>query len=132
MHYNEKGQEVPDTTPVEAPIHFSRPLTLAQQMQRMIRTELSKQAVDDGQESFEEADDFDVDEDPDPLSQYEQIIGVAPNDNQFGPAPGLDDAPTLDDNPPPSPAPEPPATPLAKTKKTAPSPSPAVPSGDSL
>lgn len=63
--------EFPDPTPVEMPLGFSRPPTLQEEIQRIIRIQMSQQAQAEGFESFEEADDFDVDEDPDPLSPYE-------------------------------------------------------------
>jgi len=71
MRFNDKGQEVPDPIPVAVPHNWARPLSLAEQIQRFVRTELSARAAQTEQETFEEADDFDVDEDPDPLSQYE-------------------------------------------------------------
>lgn len=74
--HDEFGREIPDPTPVAVPAGWSRPVPLQQQIQAMIRTELSRKAVEDGQESFEEADDFDVDEEPDPLSPYEMPEGL--------------------------------------------------------
>lgn len=62
--------EVLDDTPVENPAAGKQPLSLQQEMQRMIRTEMSRLAAEQGQETMEEADDFDEDED-DPLSQYQ-------------------------------------------------------------
>lgn len=70
--YNELGQEVPDPVPVAVPAGWTRPEPLADLIRRMVRTEFSRAAAEEGEESFEEADDFDVeDEDPDPLSAYE-------------------------------------------------------------
>lgn len=65
------GREIPDSTPVAVPHEWQRPLSLHEQIKRFVRSELSRRAHDEGQETFEEADDFDVDEDPDPLSAYE-------------------------------------------------------------
>jgi len=57
-----------DNTPVEMPIGYHLPETLADQMRRFIREEVSA-ARDDDQGSFEDEDDF---EDDDPqLSPYE-------------------------------------------------------------
>lgn len=50
-----------DPDPVAVPI--SRPLPLAEELRRLVRVELSRRAADDGEESFEEADDFDEDDD---------------------------------------------------------------------
>lgn len=71
MKFDERGRELPDDTPLEVPLNWKRPPSLREMIQQHIRTEMSAQADQDGLETFEESDDFDVDEDPDPLSQYE-------------------------------------------------------------
>lgn len=69
---NERGHEVPDPTPVARPVRWSPPETLVEQIRRFVRNEFSQQAAAGGFETFEEADDFDVDDDhPDPQSQWE-------------------------------------------------------------
>jgi len=68
---NEFGQEVPDPRPVAIPAGFQRPEPLADLIRRLVRTQISQQASAEGQETWEEADDFEVDEDDDPLSPYE-------------------------------------------------------------
>lgn len=59
--YNEKGQEIPDPTPIELPIGYKAPETLESMISRMVRVH-SLLAVKEGLESFEESDDFDDDE----------------------------------------------------------------------
>lgn len=59
---NEQGWEIPDDTPVAVPARLSLPTNRAQQIQAYIRQELSQQAADNGEETFEEANDLDVDE----------------------------------------------------------------------
>lgn len=72
MKYDIRGREIPDDTPVEMPIGYKRPPSLVEVIQRLIKTEVSRQAVEDGEESFEEADDFDCgDDDPLPASMHE-------------------------------------------------------------
>lgn len=61
---NEKGDEVPDPRPVALPLGYSHPEPLEVRMARMIRQELSQEAARRGAETFEEANDFDVN-DPD-------------------------------------------------------------------
>lgn len=58
--------EWPDPTPVEVPLHLrgQRPPSLQEEIRRLMSI-MSQEASAEGQESFEEADDFDVDEDPD-------------------------------------------------------------------
>lgn len=64
-------KENPDPTPIEVPLHLRRPFSLQEEMRRMIREEMSRAAVSKGAESFEEADDFDVDDDEELKSEYE-------------------------------------------------------------
>lgn len=65
---NEKkhGREYVDPTPVEWPLGLSVPESLEQKIARMVRTSVSAFAESQGAESFDEADDFDVD-DPEAL-----------------------------------------------------------------
>ncbi len=49
-----------DDRPVELPVDYVKPATLQEQIQSWIRTELSSQSVEDGGDSEDEADDFDV------------------------------------------------------------------------
>lgn len=64
------GKEYPDPRPVELTIAANRPLTLREEMQRFIRTEVSLATELAGGTSFESEDDFDV-EDDFPTSEYE-------------------------------------------------------------
>lgn len=60
------GREYVDPTPVEWPLGVGVPESLEQKIARMVRTSVSAYASAQGHESFEEADDFDV-EDPEAL-----------------------------------------------------------------
>lgn len=71
MKFDERGRELPDPTPIDVPLNWKRPPSMQDLIKQHIRVEMSRQAADTGMETFEEADDFEVDEDPDPLSQYE-------------------------------------------------------------
>lgn len=95
MRFDDKGREIPDPVPVAVPHSWERPLSLHDQIKRFIRVEMSQAADLAGEESFEDAEDFDVDEDPDPLSAYE--IPEAPPEWPGG----VKDA---DPDPPPAPA----------------------------
>lgn len=69
---NDRGHEVPDPTPVEWPAGVRRPETLTEQIQRLVRVQMSQFAQEQGLETFEEADDFDIeDEEGAPFSPYE-------------------------------------------------------------
>lgn len=64
-------RETPDPTPVAWPAGVRRPETLAEQIRRMVRLHVSQMAQEQGFESFEEADDFDSDDDDEFRSPYE-------------------------------------------------------------
>ena len=63
--------EDPDPTPFAPTVGVRPKETLEERMRRMIRDEMSYAAEQQGMESFEEADDFDVDDERDPESMYE-------------------------------------------------------------
>lgn len=64
--------EVLDGTPMALPVGFRRPPSLIEQMRLMIRNEMSQAAAQKGRETFEEANDFDVADDPDdPTTPWE-------------------------------------------------------------
>lgn len=70
MEYK-NGREIPSNVPVAIPTKFKRPETIAEQVKRMVASQLSIAASQQGHESFEEADDFDVDDDVEIKSKYE-------------------------------------------------------------
>lgn len=96
---DEKGWEIPDQTPVAIPVRIQR--YERDHIREIIRQELSRQAEDDGFETWEDADDFDVGDDFDPYSPYEEEFdpstGASLWDNQ---SPSADAPP---DPPPPPP-----------------------------
>ena len=61
---NPLGQEVVDPRPVEVPVGYDAPEPLEQRIARLVQTEISEIAQREGYESFDDANDFDVD-DPD-------------------------------------------------------------------
>lgn len=69
--------ELVDPTPIAPPIGFKRTPSLAEQIRDMVRSEALRAEVEKaGAETFEEADDFDVDDDFDPTSPYEADFDV--------------------------------------------------------
>lgn len=70
---DKNGHEIPDPTPRAIPSGFRRPETLAEQIQRMVRTHVSVAAEQSGADNFEDADDFDTgdEEDDEPSTPYE-------------------------------------------------------------
>lgn len=68
---DERGYEILDSKPMEIPVGYRRPPSLEERMRAMVRNEISRRAQEVGQETFEEADDFKVDDDYDPRSPWE-------------------------------------------------------------
>jgi len=69
------GKEYPDPTPVAPPVGFIKQPTMAETMRAMIHSHALRQAaLNSGHETFEEADDFDVGDDYDPTSPYEEVF----------------------------------------------------------
>lgn len=68
--YDEKGQEIPDPRPMAIPIGMKRPETLQEMIARMVHQH-SVVAQRHGHETFEEADDFDVEDEDVPVSPYQ-------------------------------------------------------------
>lgn len=63
-----------DPVPMEIPVGMARPEPLEDMIRRYIHQEVSVNAQDSGRETFQEANDFDIeDEIPDPLSPYEML-----------------------------------------------------------
>lgn len=71
-YFDEYGRELPDPIPAALPIGFKRQPTLQETIKRLVRSEISREADENGQETFDEADDFEVDDDPLPNTPYEQ------------------------------------------------------------
>lgn len=69
----ERHYETPDPTPVAMPAGFKRPETLEERIRRLVRSErFAAEMEAAGFETFDEADDFDVEDDrPDPATPYE-------------------------------------------------------------
>lgn len=68
--FNERGELIPDNTPVEIPVGFGHPEPLEQMIARLVRLE-SGRAAETGLESFEESDDFETGDDDGLVSPYE-------------------------------------------------------------
>lgn len=72
---DEYGREILDPTPTHLNAGLRRPeLTLAERVARLVRQGVSQMAQDEGLETFEEAEDFDVDDDFDPRTPYEEVF----------------------------------------------------------
>lgn len=95
VHARPRGEEN-DGIPVELGLPEDRPLSLREEMMRFIRDEMSRQSVDAGAESFEDANDFEIEDEEPFYSPYEFVDMeeeiIADSENQ------LDGASTESDN----------------------------------
>lgn len=125
------GREVPDPTPMAPPVGFIKQPSMIENIRNLVRSEALRQAaLTAGAETFEEAEDFDVDDDIDPTSPYEQNFELAPAEalKAYVPPEELDPhrksptpAPGASSNPPS----DGPGTPSAGTPVPSPTPAPA-------
>lgn len=82
-HLTVDGKEVLNPVPLLFHYEDERPLTLQEQIKRCLKVELSRQMVQQGVESFEDANDFEVGDDFDTgndLSPYQTMIEEEPTD----------------------------------------------------
>lgn len=70
---DEYGIEHPDPRPIEVPSRLKMPQRQVDRVREIIRQEFSRRAMEDGKESFEEADDFDIPGE-EPFSPYEEVF----------------------------------------------------------
>lgn len=70
---DEKGHEILDPTPVAKPVRALRRPSTLDEIRHYIGI-VNREAEEQGQESFEEADDFEVGDDYDPTSPWEMTI----------------------------------------------------------
>lgn len=74
-----EGAEQPDPTPMSPPIGYNRQPTMIEHIRNMVRSEeLRRAAAAAGAETFDEADDFDVEDDPFPVSSFEAQDDLEP------------------------------------------------------
>lgn len=71
--HDQFGREIPDPTPELVHTELGKALTMREQIQRVLRTELADQMAAQNMETFEEFMDFDIDEDPEPVQPYPVI-----------------------------------------------------------
>lgn len=66
------GHEILDNSPVAIPVRFQRQQSLADEVANLVRSNyLALLTAEQGYETFEESDDFDIGDDFDPASPYE-------------------------------------------------------------
>lgn len=98
------GREINNPLPKVIPSELERPPTLEEQIQRVLRTHVSRQAFLNGFETLEEANDFDIPDDfdftdePQPYPVYQMREDEPPADDPEPEPPAVD--PPADPTPP--------------------------------
>lgn len=101
MPHDQKGREIPDPTPLAIPAGLKKPESMQDMIRRFVRIEASRIAQAEGYESFDEADDFEVDDaEPDDVNTPYGVpwIEMAPEAGPEGPE-SLDGAPVIPTQP---------------------------------
>lgn len=81
-----RGHEKVDNTPIEPPIGFVKQPPLHELIRQMVKSEQLRQAaLQQGAETFEEADDFEIG-DYEPTSPYEEVFEPSPPPQPVTPA----------------------------------------------
>lgn len=73
MKFNERGEELPDPTPVEIPAGFKEPESIQSMIARLVRTHVSDAAARHGFETVDEANDFEVEDEEFGETKYEVL-----------------------------------------------------------
>lgn len=72
MKYDKDGNELPDPTPVALTVKQRMQLDRYELIKRQILSAIARDADLQHEESFEESQDFDVEDDDQPMTQYER------------------------------------------------------------
>lgn len=67
--HNEDGHEILNPTPMQPPLNYKAQPSLAEQIRQQVRAHVA--LLDMEPETEEEADDFEIDDDPQPVSRWE-------------------------------------------------------------
>lgn len=78
-YLDDQGRELPNPTPIAPPLGYQKQPTIRETIRNMVLSErLRQEAQAAGVETFEEADDFEVGDDYDPTSPYEEVFEPLP------------------------------------------------------
>lgn len=98
--------EYPDPVPMAPPIGYKPEPDLGELIRSLVHRELSKVAGASELDTFEEAEDFDIEDDPlDPLTPYEKVFEPPAAQTPLPAAPSLVEAAKAAEGPVASPAP---------------------------
>jgi len=74
IRHNEFGEEILDPIPMQPPLGYKKQLSLTEQIRQQVRLHALSLEDNSITENDEEADDFDVGDDYEPSSPYEEIF----------------------------------------------------------
>lgn len=75
INHDRFGREIPDPIPMAPPVGYQKPFSMVDHLRDIVRREISAAAQSQEMETFEEADDFDIeDELLDPHTPYEAVF----------------------------------------------------------
>lgn len=66
-------REIADNTPVEMPVGFKQPISLQERIKHLVRAEVSHVAASKGFETWDEANDFEAEDEIEPSSPHELV-----------------------------------------------------------
>lgn len=77
---DQAGREHPDPVPMAPPVGWNAPPTMAAFIKQFVRSALiEERAAQEGFETFDQAEDFDIPDDPlDPHTEYEAVFDPPP------------------------------------------------------
>lgn len=79
MNHDKYGREIPDPVPMAPPVGYTPPFSMVAHLKEIVRRELSEVAASQELETYEDADDFDIEDDPiDPHTPYEAVFDPPP------------------------------------------------------
>lgn len=116
------GYEVLDPTPIAPPIGYKKSPSMFDLVRQQIRSEkLAQEAREQGLETFDEADDFDIPDDPvDPNTPFEEMFDPGPPPPRYRTAEEeLDPRRPHRQPPPPTRSPDPQDTPPRNAPRSA-------------
>jgi len=111
-YLNKDGKEVGNPKPMVLPVGMQRPASLQEQIERVVRQKMSQKQIDEGIETFEEANDFDVTDEfelAELKSNYDLLEDEYPVYEPENPPPSSE--PATEPEPTPQPADSPPIPP---------------------
>lgn len=113
---DEKGREVVSSVPMAPPVGYKKEPSVTDRLRAMVRSELLRREVEaQGGETFDEADDFDIPDDPvDPSTPYEENFDPVRPPLKPAEAPPVGGPPVTSPAPSPTPAAAPAAVPTPK------------------